>query len=80
MCTNTGFRNFPHFLKCEMGEEKSLENSKPCKNRTHPNRETVTSNAMGDIPFHIVLLHLASTERTADISRAQRSKLRLQFL
>ena len=30
---------------------------------------------MGDIPFHIVFLHLASTERTADISRAQRSKL-----
>ena len=30
--------------------------------------------------FHIVFLHLASTERTADISRAQRSTLRLQFL
>ena len=30
--------------------------------------------------FHIVFLHLASTERTADISRAQWSKLRLQFL
>ena len=35
---------------------------------------------MGDIPFHLRSSSRPSAERTADISRAQWSNMRLQFL